>query len=72
MGAGYRPVVTCVTPGSPRGKFQSLLCHEEDNMKAFVAALVMIGAVSVIAALALDSFENSSESRNTSSSVRLN
>lgn len=41
-------------------------------MKAFVAALVMIGAVSVVAALALDTFANSSESQNTSSSVRLN
>ena len=41
-------------------------------MKAFLSALVLIAAVSVLAALALDQMSGSSEAVNTSSSVRLN
>ncbi len=41
-------------------------------MKAFVAALVMIGIVSVIAAITLDNMAGSSQANNTASSVRLN
>ena len=41
-------------------------------MKAFVAALLAIGIVGVIAAFALDSYSGSSESKHTSSAVRLN
>ena len=41
-------------------------------MKAFIAALVAIGIVSTIAAVTLNNFSGSSESVNTSNSVRLN
>ena len=41
-------------------------------MKAFIAALVAIGIVSIIAAFTLDNFAGSSESVNSSNSVRLN
>ncbi len=41
-------------------------------MKAFVAALAVIGIVSTVAAVTLENFAGSSESINTSDSVRLN
>ena len=41
-------------------------------MKAFIAALIAIGVVSVIAAMTLENFAGSSQSQNTSSSVRIN
>lgn len=41
-------------------------------MKAFIAALIAIGVVSTIAALTLNTLSGSSESINTSNSVRLN
>ncbi|MEM1198658.1 MAG: hypothetical protein AAGI06_05045 [Pseudomonadota bacterium] len=40
-------------------------------MKAFISALAVIGIVSTVAAITLDNFAGSSESVNTSSSVRL-
>ncbi len=41
-------------------------------MKAFISALVVIGVVSVMAAYTLDTYSGSSQSVNTSSSVRIN
>lgn len=41
-------------------------------MKAFIAALIAIGVVSTVAALTLDKFAGSSQSNNTSNSVRIN
>ncbi len=41
-------------------------------MQAFIGALVVIAVTSVVAAVALNNFAGSSESVNTSSSVRLN
>lgn len=56
-----------------RGKIKPQSVHvTEDHMKAFLAALVMIGVVSTIAAVTLENFAGSSESANTSSTVRLN
>lgn len=41
-------------------------------MKAFIAALIVIGVVSTIAALTLDNLAGSSQNYNTSNSVRIN
>ena len=41
-------------------------------MKAFIAALIAIGVVSVIAAMALENFAGSSQDHNASNSVRIN
>lgn len=41
-------------------------------MKAFIAALVVIAVSSTVAAVVLNNFAGSSQSVNTSSSVRLN
>ncbi len=40
-------------------------------MKAFIAALAVIGIVSTIAAVTLENFAGSTESVNTSNAVRL-
>lgn len=59
-----------IRPGG--GKTKPKNVHvAEDQMKAFIAALAVIGIVSTIAAVTLENFAGSTESVNTSNAVRL-